>query len=70
MHNGRGWSEYADDCLEPGFGGGAAKPADFLNGFRPNDEKPNKSTDDALAAIKMTVDQFEAAFVRWLQTAR
>jgi hypothetical protein len=52
------------------FGGGATKPVDFLNGFRPDDEKPNKTTDDALAAIPMTVDQFEAAFVRWLQSAR
>jgi hypothetical protein len=52
------------------YGGGSPKPIDFLGGFRPDDEKPTKTADDALAAAKMTVDQFETAFVRWLGSAK
>ena len=52
------------------YGGGSPKPIDFLGGFRPDDEKPTKTADDALAAAKMTVDQFELAFVRWLGSAK
>jgi hypothetical protein len=48
------------------FGGGAPKPLDFFNGFRPDDATPTKSAEDALIAINLTVDQFEAAFVKWL----
>lgn len=52
------------------YGGGAAKPIEFLGGFRGDDEKPNKTGDDALAAANMTVEQFEAAFLRWLVSSR
>lgn len=51
------------------FGGGA-KPAVFLGGFRPDDQKPTKTAEDALSAVNLTVDQFEAAFVKWLATAK
>jgi hypothetical protein len=52
------------------YGGGAPKPVEFLGGFRPDDEKATKTADDALAATKMTVDQFETAFIRWLSSAK
>src|SRR5262249_11856981 len=48
------------------YGKGAAKPADFLNAFRPDDERPNRTAVDALAAINLTPEQFEAAYRKWL----
>lgn len=52
------------------YGGGAAKPIEFLGGFRGDDEKPNKTAVDALTAANLTVDQFESAFLRWLVSSR
>jgi hypothetical protein len=48
------------------YGKGVAKPADFLNGFRPDDEKPMKTASDALSASQLTPEQFEIAYRRWL----
>lgn len=48
------------------YGKGAAKPADFLNGFRPDDDKPMKTAVAAVAAINLTPEQFEAAYRKWL----
>jgi hypothetical protein len=48
------------------YGKGVTKPADFLNGFRPDDERPVKTGVDALAAAKLSPEQFEAAYRRWL----
>jgi hypothetical protein len=52
------------------YGNGAGKPIDFLGGFRPDEEKPTKSPEDALAAAKLSIDQFEAAFIKWLGSAK
>jgi len=48
------------------YGKGVPKPATFLNGFRPEDQKPMKTTADALAAADLTPEQFEAAYRKWL----
>lgn len=50
------------------YGKGASKPADFLMAFRPDDEKPMKTTVDALEAVKLTPEQFEAGFAKWLRS--
>jgi len=52
------------------YGNGAGKPIDFLGGFRPDEEKPTKSPEDALAAAKLSIDQFEAAFIKWLSSTK
>lgn len=51
------------------FGGGV-KTTQFLGGFRPDDQKPTKTVEDALNAVDLTIDQFEAAFVKWLASAK
>ncbi len=48
------------------YGRGVPKPAEFLNGFRPDDEKAMKTPSDALAACQLTPEQFEVAYRRWL----
>jgi len=48
------------------YGKGVPKPVDFLNGFRPDDEKPMKTATDALSATQLTPEQFEIAYRRWL----
>jgi hypothetical protein len=52
------------------YGGGVGKASEFLGGFRPDDEKPTKSPEDALAAAKLSIDQFEAAFIKWLGSTK
>lgn len=49
---------------------GGVKPTQFLGGFRPDDQKSAKTVEDALSAVDLTIDQFEAAFVKWLATAK
>jgi hypothetical protein len=49
------------------YGKGVNRPADFLLAFRPTDEQPMKTTADALAAVKLTPEQFEAGYARWLR---
>ena len=39
-----------------------------LLGFRPDDEKPMKAGEDALAAAKLTPEKFETGFAKWLRT--
>jgi hypothetical protein len=48
------------------YGKGVPKPVDFLNGFRPDDEKPMKTATDALSACQLTPEQFEIAYRKWL----
>lgn len=48
------------------YGKGVAKPVDFLNGFRPDDEKPVKTATDALSASQLTPEQFDIAYRKWL----
>jgi len=48
------------------YGKGVAMPVDFLNGFRPDDEKPMKTATDALSASQLTPEQFEIAYRKWL----
>jgi hypothetical protein len=48
------------------YGKGVPKPVDFLNGFRPDDEKPMKTATDALSASQLTPEQFDIAYRRWL----
>jgi hypothetical protein len=48
------------------YGKGVAKPVDFLNGFRPDDEKPKKTAVDALSASQLTPEQFDVSYRRWL----
>jgi hypothetical protein len=50
------------------YGKGLSRPADFLMAFRPDDEKPMKTTADALEAMKVTMDQFEAGYLKWLRS--
>jgi hypothetical protein len=50
------------------YGKGLARPADFLFGFRPNDEKPMKTVADALEAAKLTPEKFEAGYLAWLRS--
>jgi hypothetical protein len=52
------------------YGNGAGKPIEFLGGFRPDEDKPTKSPEDALAAAKLSIDQFEAAFIKWLGSTK
>jgi hypothetical protein len=49
------------------YGKGVTRPADFLMAFRPDDEKPMKTTADALEAVKLTPEQFEVGFLKWLR---
>jgi hypothetical protein len=46
---------------------GIAKPGSFLVAFRPDDEKPTKTTADALEAVNLTPEQFEVAYLKWLR---
>jgi len=48
------------------YGKGVPRPVDFLNGFRPDDEKPMKTANDALSAGQLTPEQFEIAYRKWL----
>jgi hypothetical protein len=50
------------------YGKGVAKPADFLAGFRPDDERPVKTAVDALAAASRTPEQFDLDYRRWLMS--
>jgi hypothetical protein len=49
------------------YGKGVAKPGAFVLAFRPDDEKPMKTTADALEAVNMTPEQFELAYLKWLR---
>jgi len=48
------------------YGKGVPKPVDFLNGFRPDNEKPMKTPADALSASQLTPEQFDIAYRKWL----
>jgi hypothetical protein len=50
------------------YGKGLSRPADFLFGFRPDDEKPMKTVADALEAAKLTPEKFEAGYFAWLRS--
>jgi hypothetical protein len=50
------------------YGKGLSRPADFLLGFRPDDEKPMKTAADALEAVKLTPEKFEAGYLAWLRS--
>lgn len=49
------------------YGRGVAKPTSFVLAFRPDDEKPTKTAADALEAVNLTPEQFEAAYAKWLR---
>ncbi len=49
------------------YGKGLAKPGEFLSAFQSDDENPTKTPADALKAVKLTVPQFEAGYLRWLR---
>ncbi len=50
------------------YGKGLSNPGMFLLAFRPDDEKPMKTAADALEAVKLSWDQFEAGYARWLRS--
>jgi hypothetical protein len=50
------------------YGKGLTRPADFLMAFRPDDEKPMKTAVDALDAVKLTPEQFEVGYLKWLRS--
>jgi hypothetical protein len=50
------------------YGKGLSRPGDFLLAFRPNDEKPMKTAADALEAVKLTPEKFEAGYLAWLRS--
>jgi hypothetical protein len=49
------------------YGKGVGNPAEFVLAFHPSDEQPTKTTADALAAVKLTPQQFEAGYAKWLK---
>jgi len=59
------WAAVADYLF---YGKGVANVGDFLLGFRPDEEKPMKTGEDALAAAKLTPEKFEVGFAKWLRT--
>jgi hypothetical protein len=59
------WAAVADYLF---YGKGVANVGDFLLGFRPDEEKPMKTGEDALAAAKLTPEKFEIGFAKWLRT--
>ncbi len=50
------------------YGKGLSRPGDFLLAFRPDDEKPMKTAIDALEAVKLTPEKFEAGYFAWLRS--
>jgi hypothetical protein len=50
------------------YGKGTSRPGDFLLAFRPDDEKPMKTVMDALEAVKLTPEKFEAGYLAWLRS--
>jgi hypothetical protein len=50
------------------YGKGLSRPGDFLLAFRPDDEKPMKTAADALEAVKLTPEKFEAGYLAWLRS--
>ncbi|MFO0806993.1 MAG: hypothetical protein U0746_00035 [Gemmataceae bacterium] len=49
------------------YGKGVPKPIDVISAMRPEEEKVMKSAEDVFGAVKMTPDQFEAVFLKWLR---
>lgn len=58
------WAAVADYLF---YGKGLISVGDFLLGFRPDEEKPVKTTPDALAAAKLTPEKLEVGFAKWLR---
>ena len=58
------WAAVADYLF---FGKGVGNVGDFLLGFRPDEEKPMKTGEDALAAAKLTPEKLEVGFAKWLR---
>lgn len=50
------------------YGKGLTRPGDYLLAFRPDDEKPLKTSADALEAVKVTPEKFEAGYLAWLRS--
>ena len=50
------------------YGKGLSRPADFLLAFQPDNEKPMKTVADALEAVKLTPEKFEAGYLAWLRS--
>jgi hypothetical protein len=50
------------------YGKGLSRAGDFLLAFRPDDEKPMKTAADALEAVKLTPEKFEAGYFAWLRS--
>jgi hypothetical protein len=52
------------------FGPGAPKLAKFLAAFRQNEGDPKPTVDGALAAADLTVEKFDAAWKKWVQSGK
>lgn len=50
------------------YGKGLSRPADFLLAFRPDDDQQAKTAADALEAIKLPMEKFEAGYLAWLRS--
>ncbi len=48
------------------YGKGVPKPLDVIAAMRPEEDKPMKTAADVFGVVNVSVDQFEAAFVKWL----